>query len=667
MKEEDEDYYKKFKLSITDDQYYNFPDDDQDEDYNFIDDILINNKDYIKDHIPYNALIARKEIEDINKCNTFEIKEDEKKKYYTRNLERGFNKSISLSSRKSRKNFTVSNFNFVLNSNKEKIGIESSAGMVFDKSDKDIARGNKTNEKWNPDKNNDRNNKNQENTTEKKPINCHSYSNINSKTNHNSKERIESNNQEYNSNNSIHQSPSSNSPLKSLYNINTFNKPAFTQTLININTNQSNTFQYEINDLLRIILKQYDYFLQLNLQNGLLAEDKETKDKSIQILEKFFNEKELILNSLGIEKEDVYIESLDIFNKGQPLKIAPQCTFFQSPVLEICPLLSMCFKESFDVDQCRKLLSEFGSFINPYYLPLVSSKRGGVNYDENDSNEDEEKEKSKDKDKNKEINENVNNFFRDCRDNQKNQNNNFNHSAKFKGVNHNSQEDNHSDLRLEESIPPKKNIKFDKIQDGLLTIGLHYFGKKNLELVQMFFLREKSLLEIKHRVKNLTCHRAAYNIVKRIKNMSGVLMNKQEFNLFIDALNWFGPKFSLISRFILQERPPLYLEEVYNTLVYLEFIKEETTISKRRRKADKQLTEWESDIKKLALDFKEQLEEIGKQNNPELIRLPCFPKDIDYYKLEHKEPGRIIKRYAKRDVEIINEQLELYETIELDK
>ena len=44
-----------------------FPEDDVDEDYNYVEDILIHNKEYLKDNEPYPSLIAKKELEDINK------------------------------------------------------------------------------------------------------------------------------------------------------------------------------------------------------------------------------------------------------------------------------------------------------------------------------------------------------------------------------------------------------------------------------------------------------------------------------------------------------------------------------------------------------------------------------------------------------------------------
>jgi hypothetical protein len=72
----------------------------------------------------------------------------------------------------------------------------------------------------------------------------------------------------------------------------------------------------------------------------------------------------------------------------------------------------------------------------------------------------------------------------------------------------------------------KKRRKFDYIYDYLLMLGLNFYGKKNIDVVQRFWLDSKAVPEIKHRIKNLTCHKAPHNVIKTYKSLLETPLNQ---------------------------------------------------------------------------------------------------------------------------------------------
>lgn len=117
----------------------------------------------------------------------------------------------------------------------------------------------------------------------------------------------------------------------------------------------------------------------------------------------------------------------------------------------------------------------------------------------------------------------------------------------------------------------KKRRKFDYLHDYLLLIGLIYHGKKykiifmirNIDVIQKLWLETKSIQEIKHRIKNLTCYKAPENVIKKYKQLSESPPTKDEFFTFLKAIQWFGTKkkWNCISRYFLPDRTAEYLEE----------------------------------------------------------------------------------------------------------
>ena len=72
----------------------------------------------------------------------------------------------------------------------------------------------------------------------------------------------------------------------------------------------------------------------------------------------------------------------------------------------------------------------------------------------------------------------------------------------------------------------KKRRKFDYIYDYLLMMGLTHYGKRNIEIIQRLWLDSKSVPEIRHRIKNLTCYKAPHNIIKKYKYYSETALSK---------------------------------------------------------------------------------------------------------------------------------------------
>ena len=60
-----------------------------------------------------------------------------------------------------------------------------------------------------------------------------------------------------------------------------------------------------------------------------------------------------------------------------------------------------------------------------------------------------------------------------------------------------------------------------------------HHGKKNLELIQQLWVNSRSVQEIKHRIKNLTCKRAPDNVIKNWKIFCESQILKDELYIFL--------------------------------------------------------------------------------------------------------------------------------------
>ena len=73
--------------------------------------------------------------------------------------------------------------------------------------------------------------------------------------------------------------------------------------------------------------------------------------------------------------------------------------------------------------------------------------------------------------------------------------------------------------------------KFTHLEDNMMILGLAEHTSKNLELIQQHWLPKKSVKEIRHRYKNLTCQRVNLNPVKNWKLKQSQPLSEREFYL----------------------------------------------------------------------------------------------------------------------------------------
>jgi hypothetical protein len=216
-----------------------------------------------------------------------------------------------------------------------------------------------------------------------------------------------------------------------------------------------------------------------------------------------------------------------IFNENKDVILNPQISFFQAPILEILPILVKFMTKTFARDEILIILREFFPFINPLFLPIKFNLNNNFTI-------------------NSDVNLIVDNLI------------NLNSDTQ-----HDNSGDEIKDSRNDKNFLGKKRKKFDLIHDNLLMIGLMHHGKKNLELVQQLWVNSRSIQEIRHRIKNLTCKRAPDNVIKNWKNFCESQINKDEFVSFLKGLQWFGTKrrWGAISRYFLPYRSPEFLEK----------------------------------------------------------------------------------------------------------
>lgn len=95
----------------------------------------------------------------------------------------------------------------------------------------------------------------------------------------------------------------------------------------------------EFSEAAKFLLKQFEIYLQLLLQNFLLCKDPNLKLRAYTLIYNFFLERTKIVNLYNLPKFEIGFSFCRIFNEGKKLSICPQISFFQSPILEILPIL----------------------------------------------------------------------------------------------------------------------------------------------------------------------------------------------------------------------------------------------------------------------------------------------------------------------------------------
>ena len=59
--------------------------------------------------------------------------------------------------------------------------------------------------------------------------------------------------------------------------------------------------------------------------------------------------------------------------------------------------------------------------------------------------------------------------------------------------------------KMATSVSNNNRRKFSRMDDNMMILGLQEFGQKNMEQIRVHWLPRKTVNEIKHRYKNLTC------------------------------------------------------------------------------------------------------------------------------------------------------------------
>lgn len=83
----------------------------------------------------------------------------------------------------------------------------------------------------------------------------------------------------------------------------------FNQTCYQIKLAQPIT---ELPELIRICIKQYDFYLQLIFQNAMMTNDKNIKYRCMSLLGEFYNLKEQTIFFLNLPRIDFYSNSLEV-------------------------------------------------------------------------------------------------------------------------------------------------------------------------------------------------------------------------------------------------------------------------------------------------------------------------------------------------------------------
>lgn len=295
--------------------------------------------------------------------------------------------------------------------------------------------------------------------------------------------------------------------------------------------------QMDIGEMLVLLLKQYDFVIQLLIQNLMLSENRSLKYRCYNILFQFYMYRQAIIDNFKLPQFPVQFNFNQIFTETKDMLLRFQLSFFQPPILELLPILSKFTpKKCFTKEETIKILKEFFPFINPLYLPITNKFRHGNS---------------------------INTFAYNGTSTP------LLYSSAKKPESITNGDNNEGNITFDKDnttfLKKKIRRKFDAISDNLLLLGLKTHGKKNIDAIQQLWLPSRSIEEIKHRIKNLTCQSAPDNIIKRQKKFNETMLSKEEFHLFLKGIEWFGckNKWNVISRYFLPDRSSTYLEEFF--------------------------------------------------------------------------------------------------------
>ena len=543
---EDENSFQKEYLNIFNNDF--LEDDEADDDYNVVEDILTHKYNY--DDKPYYLSIPKKEVNDlINDANlqdNLDIFSDEENeyRYLSRKTHRNKDKKnnnininnninnkqlSSLSNSMNLENRNNSNLKSI-NLNNKQLSNFSNISAIHQKNNED--------EKINVQNNKAKFNQNIQLKDSKEHKIKKGHKQKNNNFNNNQNNFLENNNINLNNqNNMLYQANNNNNNFNNL-------RYDYLSQMKEINQNQSKGLeQMDIIEKLLFLLKQYDFMLQLLIQNLMMTDNKNLKFRCYTLLFSFYMAKQRVIENLKFPEFHVSFEFNDIFknqnemsfsnnpyqfgnNNYQNLRL--QLSFFQPPILEILPLLvKFIIKRTFTRDETIKILKDFFPFTNPLYFPISKKFRHSS-------------------------------YIINCNNNiTANNNNNINNDI----INDENSNQNQKKKKMRK--------KFNYVDDSLLLLGIYFHGKKNYDVIKQLWLPNRSTEEIKHRIKNLVCQNAPLNIIKKFKTMNENPLNAKDFMKFLKGIQWFGlkNKWNLISRYFLPEKTSDYLENFFELLL----------------------------------------------------------------------------------------------------
>ena len=543
---EDENSFQKEYLNIFNNDF--LEDDEADDDYNVVEDILTHKYNY--DDKPYYLSIPKKEVNDlINDANlqdNLDIFSDEENeyRYLSRKTHRNKDKKnnnininnninnkqlSSLSNSMNLENRNNSNLKSI-NLNNKQLSNFSNISAIHQKNNED--------EKINVQNNKTKFNQNIQLKDSKDHKIKKGHKQKNNNFNNNQNNILENNNINLNNqNNMLYQANNNNNNFNNL-------RYDYLSQMKEINQNQSKGLeQMDIIEKLLFLLKQYDFMLQLLIQNLMMTDNKNLKFRCYTLLFSFYMAKQRVIENLKFPEFHVSFEFNDIFknqnemsfsnnpyqlgnNNYQNLRL--QLSFFQPPILEILPLLvKFIIKRTFTRDETIKILKDFFPFTNPLYFPISKKFRHSS-------------------------------YIINCNNNiTANNNNNINNDI----INDENSNQNQKKKKMRK--------KFNYVDDSLLLLGIYFHGKKNYDVIKQLWLPNRSTEEIKHRIKNLVCQNAPLNIIKKFKTMNENPLNAKDFMKFLKGIQWFGlkNKWNLISRYFLPEKTSDYLENFFELLL----------------------------------------------------------------------------------------------------
>ena len=656
---DDENSFQKEYLNIFNNDF--LEDDEADDDYNVVEDILTHKYNY--DDKPYYLSIPKKEVNDlINDANlqdNLDIFSDEENefRYLSRKTHRNKDKKnnnininnkqlSSLSNSLMLENKNNSNLKSI-NLNNKQLSNFSNISAIHQRNNEEEklnAQNNKLKLNMNKISQNNQNAQLKEHKIKK------GHKQKNNNFNNNQNIFLENNNLNVNNQNYINNTTSQNNILYQANNNNNFNNLRYDCLSQIKEINQSKGLeQMDIIEKLLFLLKQYDFMLQLLIQNLMMTDNKNLKFRCYTLLFSFYMAKQRVIENLKFPEFPVSFEFNDIFknqneinflnnpyqfpnNNYQNLRL--QLSFFQPPILEILPLLvKFIIKRTFTRDETIKILKDLFPFTNPLYFPISKKFRHSS-------------------------------YIINCNNNiTANNNNNINNDI----VNDENSNQNQKKKKMRK--------KFNYVDDSLLLLGIYFHGKKNYDVIKQLWLPNRSTEEIKHRIKNLVCQNAPLNIIKKFKTMNENPLNAKDFMKFLKGIQWFGlkNKWNLISRYFLPEKTSDYLENFFELLLEKNVLPNDlcnnnykNTGNKNNKSTNyKKINIFMDDdtIKMYKENFKDEIE---KTKN-EIINIKSknnFFSDVEYEKLDkeyfikNKDDTKINTRNkSKKNNNIINNEI----------